>query len=230
MLDCLRLATQAPNASNAQTWRWLVVTDTAVKSELGALYRAHLAPPMEALLAQRLADGDDAGVRHSRSVLHLGEVFGRVPAIVVPCFAGRLEDDWSLDRATGLLGSIYPAVWSFQLALRSRGMGSTFTTAHVLFEDEVRDAARCAADPHRRLHAARRVHEGHRLHARAAASGRRGHVRRPLGHASMNPKEGEPVTEQRVAFVTGASRGIGRGLRVAPRSCRVRRGRSRRAP
>jgi nitroreductase len=138
LLDCLRLATQAPNASNAQTWRWLVVTDPAVKAELGTLYRAHLAPPMEALLAQRLADGDDAGVRHSRSVLYLGEVFGRVPAIVVPCFAGRLEDDWSLDRATGLLGSIYPAVWSFQLALRSRAMGSTFTTAHVLFEDEAR--------------------------------------------------------------------------------------------
>jgi len=27
-------------------------------------------------------------------------------------------------------GSIYPAVWSFQLALRSRGLGSAFTTAH----------------------------------------------------------------------------------------------------
>jgi nitroreductase len=139
VLDCLRLATQAPNASNAQTWRWLVVRDAAQRRALGDLYRAHLTPPMAALLAQRLADGDDAGVRHSRSVLHLGTVFGDVPVIVVPCFEGRLEDDWSLDRATGLLGSIYPAVWSFQLALRSRGLGSTFTTAHVLFEAEVRE-------------------------------------------------------------------------------------------
>jgi nitroreductase len=28
-------------------------------------------------------------------------------------------------------------VWSFQLALRSRGLGSTFTTVHLLFEQEV---------------------------------------------------------------------------------------------
>jgi nitroreductase len=139
VLDCLRLATQAPNASNAQTWRWLVVTDPDVRARLGGLYGAHLKPPMEALLEKRLAEGDDAGVRHSRSVLHLGDVFGQVPVVVVPCFAGRLEDDWSLDRATGLLGSIYPAVWSFQLALRSRGLGSTFTTAHVLFEAELRE-------------------------------------------------------------------------------------------
>jgi nitroreductase len=109
-----------------------------LRRALGELYREHLVPPMQALLEQRLADGDEAGVRHSRSVLHLGDVFGQVPVIVVPCFAGRLEDDWSLDRATGLLGSIYPAVWSFQLALRGRGLGSTFTTAHVLFESQVR--------------------------------------------------------------------------------------------
>jgi nitroreductase len=139
VLDCLRLATQAPNASNAQTWRWLVVTDAASRARLGELYGAHLKPPMEALLAKRLAEGDDAGVRHSQSVLHLGAVFGQVPVVVVPCFQGRLEDDWSLDHATGLLGSIYPAVWSFQLALRARGLGSTFTTAHVLFEAELRE-------------------------------------------------------------------------------------------
>ena len=139
VLDCLRAATQAPNASNAQTWRWLVVADPAVRRSLGQLYRAHITPPMQALLDARRASGDAAGVRHSESVLYLGDVFGAVPVIVAPCFEGRLESSWSLDRATGLLGSIYPAVWSFQLALRSRGLGSTFTTAHVLFEREARE-------------------------------------------------------------------------------------------
>jgi nitroreductase len=139
VLDCIRLASYAPNASNAQSWRWVVVTDAAVRAELGARYRRHLAPPMEKLLAEREARGDEAGARHSRSVLHLGEVFGRVPVVVVPCVAGRLEDEPTLERATGMFGSIYPAVWSFQLALRSKGLGSTFTTAHVLFEPEVRE-------------------------------------------------------------------------------------------
>jgi nitroreductase len=139
VLDCLRVAMQAPNASNAQSWRWLVVADEARRAALGELYRVHITPPMQALLDKRRASGDAAGVRHSESVLHLGEVFGQVPVIVAPCFEGRLEDGWSLDRVTGLLGSIYPAVWSFQLALRSRGLGSTFTTAHVLFEREARE-------------------------------------------------------------------------------------------
>jgi nitroreductase len=139
VLDCIRLASYAPNASNAQSWRWVVVTDAAVRAELGARYRRHLAPPMEKLLAEREERGDEAGARHSRSVLHLGEVFGRVPVVVVPCVAGRLEDEPTLERATGMFGSIYPAVWSFQLALRSKGLGSTFTTAHVLFEPEVRE-------------------------------------------------------------------------------------------
>lgn len=138
VLDCLRLATQAPNASNAQSWRWLVISSPEIRSSIGDLYREHITPPMQALLEQRRASGDIAGIRHSESVLYLGEVVGRVPVIVAPCVQGRLEDGCTLERATSLLGSIYPAVWSFQLALRSRGLGSTFTTAHVLFEREAR--------------------------------------------------------------------------------------------
>ena len=38
--------------------------------------------------------------------------------------------------AAGLMGSILPAVWSFQLALRSRGLGSCLTTIHLGKEQE----------------------------------------------------------------------------------------------
>ena len=38
--------------------------------------------------------------------------------------------------SAGAYASIYPAVWSFQLALRSRGLGSTLTTLHLLAEDK----------------------------------------------------------------------------------------------
>jgi nitroreductase len=138
ILDCIRLASYAPNASNAQRWRWVVVTDPEVRGALGAHYRTAITPPMQALLAQRRRDDDAPGLRHSESVLHLANVFGRVPVIVAPCAEGHVEDDPTLNGASWLLGSIYQAVWSFQLALRSRGLGSTFTTAHVLFEPEVR--------------------------------------------------------------------------------------------
>jgi nitroreductase len=138
VLECLRLSVYAPNASNAQRWRWVLVEDPERKKTIGDWYRAGLTPPMEALLEQRRASGDEAGVRHSESVLYLGEVFARVPVIAVACVQGRIEDDPTLNGATWLLGSVFQAVWSFQLALRSRGLGSTFTTAHVLFEDDLR--------------------------------------------------------------------------------------------
>ena len=139
VLDCLRLSVYAPNASNAQRWRWVLVEDGERRATIGAWYREHLSPPMEALLEKRRASGDAAGVRHSESVLHLGAVFDRVPVVAVVCIEGRIEDDPTLNGATWLLGSVFQAVWSFQLALRSRGLGSTFTTAHVLFERELRE-------------------------------------------------------------------------------------------
>lgn len=138
VLECLRLSVYAPNASNAQRWRWVLVEDPATRATIGEWYRAHLTPPMEALRTSRAAAGDDAGVRHSDSVLHLGAVLAQVPVLAVVCIEGRIEDDPSLNGATWLLGSVFQAVWSFQLALRSRGLGSTFTTAHVLFEEELR--------------------------------------------------------------------------------------------
>lgn len=138
VLECLRLSVYAPNASNAQRWRWVLVEDPATRATIGDWYRTHISPPMEALLAQRRASGDQAGVRHSESVLHLGETLGQVPVLAVVCIEGRIEDDPSLNGATWLLGSVFQAVWSFQLALRSRGLGSAFTTAHVLFETELR--------------------------------------------------------------------------------------------
>ena len=135
---CIGLALYAPNASNAQDWHFVVVDDPARKAAIAEVYRDGVTAPMEALLAQRRAAGDEAMVRHSEAVLHLGRVLERVPLLVIPCIQGRFESDPSTGHVTRLFGSIYPAVWSFQLALRSRGLGSTFTTAHLLGEERVR--------------------------------------------------------------------------------------------
>lgn len=137
LVECLRLATFAPNASNAQDWRWIVVDDPELKGFVAERYRAGMMETMKALLAERERSGDEAGARHSRATIYLGEVLERVPVHVIPCMRGRLEDDPGIGHVTRLLGSIYPAVWSFQLALRSRGLGSTLTTSHLLAEREV---------------------------------------------------------------------------------------------
>ena len=67
----------------------------------------------------------------------LAERFHEVPALVIPCIRGQLDPDLDLAWTASLFGSILPAVWSFQLALHSRGLASTFTTAHLLAAGEV---------------------------------------------------------------------------------------------
>ncbi len=138
VVECIRLATYAPNASNTQSWRWVLVDDPQKKSLIAEVYREGMMAPMQALLAERERTGDEAMVRHSKAVIHLGEILERVPVLVIPCAAGRIDEHPGLAGVTSLFGSVYPAVWSFQLALRSRGLGSTFTTAHLLGEERVR--------------------------------------------------------------------------------------------
>lgn len=134
VLECLRLASYAPNASNRQEWRWLVIDDPAVKEAVGEQYRRVLVPAVEPMRASKLAAGDAPGVRISDSILHLAEVMGRAPVLVVPCFHFVPGPDEHLAQIARMYGSTFPAIWSFQLALRSRGLGSALTTAHLLDE------------------------------------------------------------------------------------------------
>lgn len=134
ILECLRLATQAPTGSNMQGWRFLVVTDPELKAELGRLYRAG---GEEYLRAGREAAGDDPRQRRViDSAWHLLEVIDQVPAMLIPCHRGRPPEGIA---AAGYYGSILPAVWSFMLALRSRGLGSAWTTFHLAYEREAAD-------------------------------------------------------------------------------------------
>ena len=140
--ECIALGNYAPNASNAQEWHWVVVTDPVVRRKAGELYRSILEPLVSTMLANKLAAGDEAGARISRSILYLAERMGEVPVLVFPCYdlaAATERYAWVLspDRAPTAMrpdqyASIYPSVWSFQLALRSRGLGSVMTTAHQL--------------------------------------------------------------------------------------------------
>ena len=132
LLDCVRLAVQAPTGGNAQTWRWLIVDDAETKAALAELYarsgRGYLASYQRDAL-----DGQTNRVLDSADFLL--EVLDQVPAMVIPCVKGRLADPAPI-MASSMYGSIVPAVWSFQLALRSRGLGSCYTTLHLIHEQE----------------------------------------------------------------------------------------------
>ncbi len=76
-------------------------------------------------------------MRMVESSRHLADHMAEVPLLVVPCILDRLAPDAGPAEVAGFYGGILPAVWSFQLALRSRGLGSAWTTLHLEYEREV---------------------------------------------------------------------------------------------
>lgn len=133
---CLELAIQAPSPSNSQQWRWLVVRDQQIKNELGRLFR-DVGTQYLRRSAERLGDaaGEGQPARLLASAKYLVDVIEQVPVFVIPCLQGRPQQG-NNGMMSGFYGGIFPAVWNFQLALRSRGLGSTLTTFHLHHEEE----------------------------------------------------------------------------------------------
>jgi nitroreductase len=136
VLECIQLACQAPSPGNNQRWRWVVVTDAekrrAIAELYGKSYAAYIAPKKEMIAAD-----DDARWRITGSSDYLADHMAEVPVLVIPCLLETLPADATGERHAGFWGGILPAVWSFQLALRSRGLGSALTTLHLDYEREI---------------------------------------------------------------------------------------------
>ena len=133
ILECVQLATQAPTASNAQDWRWMVITDGDKRAAIAEIYRSIGAD----YLAHAAASTTDPQTRRVyQSALGLTETLAKVPVHVIPCLEGRFDDTDQLAAASAW-ASIIPAGWSFLLALRSRGLGSVWTTMHLAKAQEV---------------------------------------------------------------------------------------------
>ena len=137
VLDCLDLALQAPTGSNRQGWAWMFVEDADKKRAIADLYGAHFDEYANVPTPWKEGDPRQAqGVRVLDSATYLRQHFHEVPIMMIPLFRGRI-DGLPVPSAAGAWGSILPAVWSFMLALRSRGLGSAWTTLHLRSEREV---------------------------------------------------------------------------------------------
>jgi nitroreductase len=138
--ECLRIALQAANGSNSQTWRWLVVAEPGLRAKIAELYRdAYLLRVGGQLIAGLMPAGTPE-TRLMSSSEWLVENMARVPLLVIPCYQPYLphiDGDESFQQAT-LYGSIFPPVWNFQLALHTRSYGTCVTTLHLHREEEVR--------------------------------------------------------------------------------------------
>lgn len=141
--ECLDIALQAPSGSNSQGWHFVIVTDAAKKAAIAELYlkafddyeagpaqptKQHLDDPSMAPTQERVLS----------SARYLADNMAHVPAMLIPCCAGR-TDTPGLPQGVlaSIYGSILPAVWSFMLAARERGIGTCWTTLHLGYEQEV---------------------------------------------------------------------------------------------
>lgn len=135
ILDCITLAQQAPTASNTQRWRWVVVTDEEKRKAMAEIYRTGAGAIANA--KSQTPKEDHQTIRVYDSAEYLLDHMHEAPALVIPCLEGRLDEKAPLLMQASVFGSIFPAVWSFQLALRSRGLGSALTTIHLLREGDM---------------------------------------------------------------------------------------------
>ena len=131
--QCLDLAIQAPIGGHLHRYHFVVVTDQDKRAGLGDLYKKAY---FELYMPQRDAQNREENARLLESATYLAEHLHEVPVHIIPCIEGRVEDKGCFRQAT-IYGSILPATWSLMLALRARGLGSAWTTLHIMYEKEV---------------------------------------------------------------------------------------------
>ena len=135
-MECLDIALQAPTGSNAQGWQWMFVEDPAKKKALADIYRANATPyldlpkPVRGDIRDEQMDARDATPRSTST-----RTWRRPRCMMIPLLEGRPEGA-DVGMQASYWGSLLPAVWSFMLALRARGIGTAWTTLHLIGDGE----------------------------------------------------------------------------------------------
>lgn len=136
--ECLELAFQAPNGSNKNLWRWIIVDDPEMVAKLGGEYRTAMGILQSGQQPSQFSDTSDSHeeAKLLESAFALADKIERMPALLIPLMPGRAEGKNVVEQAA-MWGSIVQAVWSFMLALRSRGLGSCWATVTSRREREI---------------------------------------------------------------------------------------------
>jgi nitroreductase len=142
--ECVAAALQAPSGSNQITMRFVVVKDAQKRAALGAIYAQcwaiYKTLPVYAGAIKR--DDEVAQAQQDRvadSATYLSEHYADVPVIVIACAEGGRADGVPAMVGGSIFGNVLPATWSFMLAARARGLGTAWTTIHMMMERQVAD-------------------------------------------------------------------------------------------
>jgi len=135
---CVEYAIQAPTGSNVQGWHFVLVTERDKIEKIAAIYKKAFdwyrdSPVYAGRVVEGISEQRDAQqARVADSADYLAENMHRSPALFIPCMEGR-------NATAGAAGSIVPAAWSFMLAAREQGLGTCWTTLHLMHEQEAAD-------------------------------------------------------------------------------------------
>lgn len=143
--ECVDIAMQSPSGSNNMTMQFVVVRDEAKRKAIGEVYRQcyEIYRSLDGIYIGSIEKSNDAeNAQQSRSASSadfLGEHMGDAPALVIACNVGSRVEGAPAMMAASMMGNVLPAMWSFMLAARARGLGTAWTTVHLMMEQQVAD-------------------------------------------------------------------------------------------
>lgn len=132
-------ATRAPSPGNSQGWDFVVVDDPDKKSTIAEAIRSAMASRVAAMprpdkTTRLMLDGTARMI----DSLHTAPVLIFVAGgVIYPPQAPMEQFTWS---------ALYPAAQNILLAARALGLGSVFTTMHMVAEPTVREVLAIPAD------------------------------------------------------------------------------------
>lgn len=143
--ECVQLAMQSPAGSNNPTMQFVVVRDAQKRAAIGEIYREcyRMYQGWDGIyigsIEKGSAEANEQQARSASSADFLGDRMGDAPVLVIPCNVGMRADGVPALMSANLFGNVLPAMWSFMLAARARGLGTCWTTLHLIRERDVAD-------------------------------------------------------------------------------------------
>jgi nitroreductase len=121
---CIDVAVQAPTGLAGENWRFMVITDADLKVKIADIYR-------EVLL--QISQSRNVTLKPSQHALMAR--LHEIPCMIMVFSIG--EPGIEAPGQLAFYGSILPAAWSLMLAMRARGIGTTWTSLLSSRSDEI---------------------------------------------------------------------------------------------
>ncbi len=143
--ECVEVAMQSPSGSNNMTMQFVIVRDAAKRAAIGEIYRQcyEIYRSLDGVYIGSIDKGGDAEnqqqQRSAASADYLAEHMGDAPVLVLACNKGSRVEGAPAMMTASMMGNVLPAMWSFMLAARARGLGTAWTTVHLMMEQQVAD-------------------------------------------------------------------------------------------